>query len=715
MENLQLKRYTIKEKTGEGGMADVYLAYDNVLNRECAIKIMKLELASDPVARIRFRREADAAATLQHPNIVTIYDVGESNNRPFIVMEFVRGLTLKSLIQQRGAIEKKEAIFIATQICEGLKVAHDAGVIHRDVKPHNILIKADSTAKITDFGIASVQGAIQLTQHDSVMGSVHYLAPECSRGESASIQSDIYSLGIVLYEMLTGDLPYKGDAAVQVAMKHMQEEIPSIRSLNNSIEQSIENIIIKATSKNKLTRYQNAQEMLDDLKTCLLPEHAHDPKLILGQSANELSQETRVFSDFQKAPVSTSNSMSTRNKVLIGVIGAAVVGLLILLLSTLFNQAPAEPTRFELADLHNMTVEEATTVLEETGLKLNPSIDYQTDETIEKDKIIKTNPAAKTMVTKGDTITLTVSVGKAFIVEDYTNQLLEDVRNKLELAPFIRLNVDYEETNEAKENTVIKQDGLTIGEQLDPTKEYTLNLTVARPAVFQIPDLRGQNYKTAQTELENLGAKVILDEKDSSTLSDEEWENTEFEVVTQMTPSQNSSFTPSDSNSITLTYWSKTEREIIKVDKTLLTNKVAEAQGMDTSIMTQESVYALSLAIKNAENVLANEASTQQVVDDALTALNDAINLLRPIPVKPNAVVPNEIKAGDSIVTGTADPSVSIRITNGNNVEIGLGMSNADGSFSINIAPQEPETQITIISSNHDGLTSDPVSVVVTP
>lgn len=715
MENLQLKRYTIKEKTGEGGMADVYLAYDNVLNRECAIKIMKLELASDPVARIRFRREADAAATLQHPNIVTIYDVGESNNRPFIVMEFVRGLTLKSLIQQRGAIEKKEAIFIATQICEGLKVAHDAGVIHRDVKPHNILIKADSTAKITDFGIASVQGAIQLTQHDSVMGSVHYLAPECSRGEPASIQSDIYSLGIVLYEMLTGDLPYKGDAAVQVAMKHMQEEIPSIRSLNNSIEQSIENIIIKATSKNKLTRYQNAQEMLDDLKTCLLPEHAHDPKLILGQSANELSQETRVFSDFQKAPVSTSNSMSTRNKVLIGVIGAAVVGLLILLLSTLFNQAPAEPTRFELVDLHNMTVEEATTVLEETGLKLNPSIDYQTDETIEKDKIIKTNPAAKTMVTKGDTITLTVSVGKAFIVEDYTNQLLEDVRNKLELAPFIRLNVDYEETNEAKENTVIKQDGLTIGEQLDPTKEYTLNLTVARPAVFQIPDLRGQNYKTAQTELENLGAKVILDEKDSSTLSDEEWENTEFEVVTQMTPSQNSSFTPSDSNSITLTYWSKTEREIIKVDKTLLTNKVAEAQGMDTSIMTQESVYALSLAIKNAENVLANEASTQQVVDDALTALNDAINLLRPIPVKPNAVVPNEIKAGDSIVTGTADPSVSIRITNGNNVEIGLGMSNADGSFSINIAPQEPKTQITIISSNHDGLTSDPVSVVVTP
>lgn len=715
MENLQLKRYTIKEKTGEGGMADVYLAYDNVLNRECAIKIMKLELASDPVARIRFRREADAAATLQHPNIVTIYDVGESNNRPFIVMEFVRGLTLKSLIQQRGAIEKKEAIFIATQICEGLKVAHDAGVIHRDVKPHNILIKADSTAKITDFGIASVQGAIQLTQHDSVMGSVHYLAPECSRGEPASIQSDIYSLGIVLYEMLTGDLPYKGDAAVQVAMKHMQEEIPSIRSLNNSIEQSIENIIIKATSKNKLTRYQNAQEMLDDLKTCLLPEHAHDQKLILGQSANELSQETRVFSDFQNAPVSTSNSMSTRNKVLIGVIGAAVVGLLILLLSTLFNQAPVEPTRFELADLHNMTVEEATTVLEETGLKLNPSIDYQTDETIEKDKIIKTNPAAKTMVTKGDTITLTVSVGKAFIVEDYTNQLLEDVRNKLELAPFIRLNVDYEETNEAKENTVIKQDGLTIGEQLDPTKEYTLNLTVARPAVFQIPDLRGQNYKTAQTELENLGAKVILDEKDSSTLSDEEWENTEFEVVTQMTPSQNSSFTPSDSNSITLTYWSKTEREIIKVDKTLLTNKVAEAQGMDTSIMTQESVYALSLAIKNAENVLANEASTQQVVDDALTALNDAINLLRPIPVKPNAVVPNEIKAGDSIVTGTADPSVSIRITNGNNVEIGLGMSNADGSFSINIAPQEAETQITIISSNHDGLTSDPVSVVVTP
>lgn len=239
---LQLQRYQIIERIGEGGMANVYLAYDKVLKRECAIKILKADLSENPVTLLRFKREADAASKLHHPSIVTIYDVGQSGNRHFIVMEYVKGKTLKSLIQQRGAIEKNEAVFIMQQILEGIVVAHKAGVIHRDIKPQNILIKADGTVKITDFGIATTEGSVQLTQHDSVMGSVHYLAPECARGEQATNQSDIYSLGIVFYEMLTGEVPYKGDGAVQVALKHLNDEIRPVREFNNSIEQSIENI-----------------------------------------------------------------------------------------------------------------------------------------------------------------------------------------------------------------------------------------------------------------------------------------------------------------------------------------------------------------------------------------------------------------------------------------------------------------------------------------
>lgn len=711
MENLQLKRYTIREKTGEGGMADVFLAYDNVLNRECAIKIMKSELSSDPVARIRFRREADAAATLQHPNIVTIYDVGESNNRPFIVMEYVRGFTLKSLIQQRGAIEKKEAIFIATQICEGLKAAHDAGVIHRDVKPHNILIKADSTAKITDFGIASVAGAIQLTQHDSVMGSVHYLAPECSRGEQASAQSDLYSLGIVLYEMLTGDLPYKGDAAVQVAMKHMQQDIPSVRSLNNSIEQSIENIIIKATSKNKLTRYQNAQEMLDDLRVCLSPQHANDAKVVLSPVLNPAHEETRVFSDI--TPSTQKKSMSSRDKVLIGVIGAAVLGLLILLFSSLMNQTPVEPETFTLVDLKNMTKEEATNKLTELELTLNPVIEYEISDDIEKDRVIRSNPAANSQVKKGDQVTLYISEGKTFEVEDYTNMTLDEVRNRLQSIDFITIRVEYEDTNSQAPNTVLGQSGLYPGDKIDPTTSHNLILRVAQPAPFQIPDLRGENYLTAKSELEQLGATVALEALDSTTLTDQEWEETDFEVVTRISPTQGSSFTPSDTNQITLTYYTKSDRVIVKTDKTALQQRVTEASQLETSLMTQESVYALNLAIENAQNVLNNDNATQENVENALARLNEAISLLKPIPVMPNTPVVNAVYAGDELVTGQADPGITIRITDSNNAELGIGAVNQDGSFSISIPAQEAGTGLVIRATNNDGLESDAVPVIV--
>ncbi|MGB4985791.1 MAG: protein kinase, partial [Erysipelotrichaceae bacterium] len=204
--NVINNRYEIIKNIGEGGMANVYLAKDLLLDREVAIKILRGELANDQTALLRFQREANASSTLSHPNIVEIYDVGHEGNKNYIVMEYIKGVTLKQLISKRGTVQLDEAISIMKQLCSAIKQAHEHNIIHRDIKPQNVLITADNTIKITDFGIAMAQDALQLTSSDTVMGSVHYLAPELAKGELATAQSDIYSLGIVLYELLRGDV-----------------------------------------------------------------------------------------------------------------------------------------------------------------------------------------------------------------------------------------------------------------------------------------------------------------------------------------------------------------------------------------------------------------------------------------------------------------------------------------------------------------------------
>ncbi|MBQ5804780.1 MAG: serine/threonine protein kinase, partial [Erysipelotrichaceae bacterium] len=222
------KRYRIVKLIGKGGMADVYLAYDTILKREVAVKVLKSDMSDDPVALERFKREAGAVTKLSHPNIVDVYDVGDDGDKHYIVMEYVKGYTLKQLIKKRGPIPYKEAVWMMKQLAGALMEAHRNNVIHRDVKSQNVLIKDDGTIKLSDFGIAMASGAMQITHKDSILGSVHYLAPEISKGKQASMQSDIYSLGIVFYELLTGDVPFKADNPVQVALKHVKENIPSV-------------------------------------------------------------------------------------------------------------------------------------------------------------------------------------------------------------------------------------------------------------------------------------------------------------------------------------------------------------------------------------------------------------------------------------------------------------------------------------------------------
>ena len=243
-------RYQIIKTIGEGGMANVYLAYDTILDRNVAVKVLRGDLATDEKFVRRFQREALSASSLSHPNIVEVYDVGEDNGSYYIVMEYIDGKHLKQLLKKRGSLTLTEVVDIMLQVTDGRSAAHDSYIIHRDIKPQNIMILENGLIKITDFGIAMALNSTQLTQTNSVMGSVHYLPPEQASGKGATIQSDVYSMGILMYELLTGTLPFKGDNAVEIALKHIKESVPSVRELLPNTPQSIDNIIMKATAKN---------------------------------------------------------------------------------------------------------------------------------------------------------------------------------------------------------------------------------------------------------------------------------------------------------------------------------------------------------------------------------------------------------------------------------------------------------------------------------
>ena len=254
-------RYEVIRSIGEGGMANVYLGYDTILDRNVAIKVLRGDLSNDEKFVRRFQREALSASSLAHPNIVEMYDVGEDDGLYYIVMEYIDGITLKQLLKKRGSLTLSEAIDIMLQLTDGMAHAHDSYIIHRDLKPQNIMIKDDGQIKITDFGIAMALNSTQLTQTNSVMGSVHYLPPEQASGKGATIKSDIYSMGIIFYELLTGKLPFKGDNAVEIALKQMRNPLPSVKDDNPEIPQSIENIIMRATAKNPKNRYEDARSM----------------------------------------------------------------------------------------------------------------------------------------------------------------------------------------------------------------------------------------------------------------------------------------------------------------------------------------------------------------------------------------------------------------------------------------------------------------------
>ncbi|MGZ0063531.1 Stk1 family PASTA domain-containing Ser/Thr kinase [Thomasclavelia ramosa] len=532
MAKIIAERYELLELIGQGGMADVYLAQDIILNRTIAIKILRTSLAKDPIYVTRFQREASAAAALSHKNIVEIYDVGEDEDKYYIVMEYVPGMTLKELILKRGAVHVVEAIDIMKQVISGISKANQLGIIHRDLKPQNILVTDSGVAKIADFGIASMQSLAQVTQTDVIMGSLHYLAPELARGEKATAQSDVYALGIVFYELLRGEVPFNGESPVNIALKHMQEDLPSLLEFNPSIPQSVENIVIKATAKNLNDRYKSATEMLDDIKTCMERQDEEklvfshdqdtDPTIVIDPRSAFTSGNTAPIVDpveekevaapkkegFFSKLVNKFKGLDTKAKVAVGVVTALVIAGIAFAI-----YLGVKPDTSLMPDLTEKTVEQAKEILKEYNVTISDDITEELSDEYEKGEIIATDPKKGTTIKEGDVVKVTVSKGKYIVLEDYTGKKEDVAKKALEKLKF-EVEIEYEISSKTK-GTVIDQ-SIEKGTKVDPTeKDRKIILTVSKGDYVVLGNYVGMDQNKAKEALTKLGFDVTIKETSS--------------------------------------------------------------------------------------------------------------------------------------------------------------------------------------------------------
>ena len=508
-------RYEVIRSIGEGGMANVYLGYDTILDRNVAIKILRGDLSNDEKFVRRFQREALSASSLAHPNIVEMYDVGEDDGLYYIVMEYIEGKTLKQLLKKRGTLTLSEAIDIMSQLTDGMAHAHDSYIIHRDLKPQNIMIKDDGQIKITDFGIAMALNSTQLTQTNSVMGSVHYLPPEQASGKGCTIKSDIYSMGIIFYELLSGSLPFKGDNAVEIALKHMREPLPSLREENSAIPQSIENIVKKATAKNPKNRYDSARSMHEDLLTALddsrmdepvyqykYPENEIDSKRIKKLEETAKLETTDDIGDFTEKTIEQPDAtdiddIQDKNSKKLIIILASIFGASALLLIILFFIVPAFSNKkaVTVPDCEKLKVSECEKRLKRSGFEVK---DVKTvfSSKIKKNRVVKTSPAKGRSVKKGSKVTIYKSKGEETIaLEDYKGKNSIEIKTRLEEKYGLVLNIEKKEpedqTKEYKDEDEIIGQSKPKGTKVkkgDDLILYTPNI------VDKFPDMAGEGW-----------------------------------------------------------------------------------------------------------------------------------------------------------------------------------------------------------------------------
>lgn len=528
-------RYEIIKNIGEGGMANVYLAQDTILDRKVAVKVLRGDLSSDDKFIRRFEREALSVSNLSHPNIVEVYDVGVEEGNHYIVMEYIEGKTLKQLLKKRESLTLTEVIDIMTQLTDGIAHAHNSYIIHRDIKPQNIMIEDDGRIKITDFGIAMALNATQLTQTNSVMGSVHYLPPEQASGKSATVKSDIYALGILMYELITGNVPFKGDNAVEIALKHMKDKIPSVRKQDPSIPQSVENIILRATAKNPRNRYDSAKEMYEDLLTCLDEEHANDKKVSFTYPENDLDSTAPIPTNTIKKrvdkPSKKEESEDTeelvkeikpediedeeenedddffdepkRKNTLITILASFF--LILLITGAIFWLITTKEVKdVTVPDVVGKTTDEAIEILKKAGFTY--TTEQKNSESVPEGSVIKTTPKAGSTRKKGDTITIIESNGGTYhYLENYIGKNYSEVKAKLELLKINVLiekkDVEDKEKYKGKENIIIDQ-----SPKFDEKNEKQLieegdNITLYIPNIVnEYPDMVAEGWSLSDVE-----------------------------------------------------------------------------------------------------------------------------------------------------------------------------------------------------------------------
>lgn len=514
-------RYRIIRSLGEGGMANVYLAHDMVLDRDVSVKLLRLDLRDDPSTKRRFHREAMAATQLNDPHIVGIYDVGEDHGLQYMVMQYVKGTDLKAYIKKHYPIPLPQVIDIMEQVLSAVATAHAHGIIHRDLKPQNILIDENKNVKITDFGIAVAVSQDSLTQTNTLMGSVHYLSPEQARGSIATKQSDIYSLGIILFELLTGKVPFEGETAVSIALKHFREEIPSVREQNKEIPQALENVIIKATAKEPAERYSSVNEMAADLKTVLDPERANEPRLKIQQDDNG---ETKVLDikhlkadDYQPKKSTDSPTVDPSTKpqkwkkygIVSGTLGMIV---LIAVCSWWFLIR-----QVIIPDVEGMTVQKAEQRLHQQNLRIG-KITLVNSQAVDKNRIVSTNPDVSHKTRVSTPINLTVSTGvKQLQMADYVGDDYSSVTANLRRKGF-QVHQEPVYSDDIDKGQIIRQNHKK-GTIVKPAANTIIFRVSAGKEPIKIPNFKNQDISAVQQFANKNNLQLTTQEKKSKIIA----------------------------------------------------------------------------------------------------------------------------------------------------------------------------------------------------
>ncbi|WP_342976216.1 Stk1 family PASTA domain-containing Ser/Thr kinase [Streptococcus constellatus] len=571
-------RYRIIKQIGRGGMADVYLAKDLILDgEEVAVKVLRTNYQTDPIAVARFQREARAMADLDHPHIVRITDIGEEEGQQYLAMEYVAGLDLKRYIKEHAPLSNEEAVRIMGQILLAMRLAHTHGIVHRDLKPQNVLLTPDGDAKVTDFGIAVAFAETSLTQTNSMLGSVHYLSPEQARGSKATVQSDIYAMGIIFYEMLTGHIPYDGDSAVTIALQHFQKPLPSVIAENPNVPQPLENVVIKATAKKLTDRYQSVAEMYVDLSSCLSADRRNEKKLVFDDTAKadtktlpKVSQNTLISASKPTTPTPIKETVSsnsqpttkpkTKKKRRLRTRYKVLLSAVVLVIAALVALVYLSPSNVKIPDVTGKTVAQARSAIETAGLKVGKEKDEYSDS-VKKDSVIRTNPEAGTQRRDGSTVDLIVSKGtKTFIMEDYKGQKRADAINNLVQKYKVSkglIKTEEVESSEYAAGTVVGQTP-AAGSTYDLTSKARITLKVAKSVSSVVmPSYIGSTYEFAYNNLTQvLGIQgANIEKRTVSTAS----AGTQANTIIKQTPEANQSLDLKSDRIVLYVYEPKTE------------------------------------------------------------------------------------------------------------------------------------------------------------